>query len=168
MNVFAWGLVWLVLCACDKPKEGSSSLTKKVAEPAHAKQEAAKPQPAGPLVETEGFRLEAKETASWQSGREGSVKVSLTAKGIYHVNQEFPIEVVVEPATGVEIKKDRLTRQDAEKFDKTAAVFSLPITPATAGSHELKMKVSFAVCTDQNCVPDERVLALNIRAGDAK
>jgi hypothetical protein len=36
----------------------------------------------------------------------------------------------------------------------------VPFTAKSAGDQKLMCNVKFAVCTDENCVPDERNLAL--------
>jgi hypothetical protein len=38
----------------------------------------------------------------------------------------------------------------------------VPFTAKAAGDHKILANVKFAVCTDENCVPDERDLALAV------
>ena len=51
---------------------------------------------------------------------------------------------------------------DAAQFDEKKARFDVPFTAKSAGDHKIMANVKFAVCTDENCVPDERDLALAV------
>jgi hypothetical protein len=60
----------------------------------------------------------------------------------------------------VMLPKAQLARPDAAEFGDTKAKFDIPFTPKSAGALAVNANVKFAVCTEENCVPDERNLTL--------
>jgi len=120
----------------------------------------AAPAAAGPVVADTGFELRATATGPYKAGEAGSFGVALTAAGGYHVNEEFPIRVTVRAPEGVTLPKGQLVRADAAEFGAERARFDVPFTPAAAGEKRVEVQVDFAVCTPENCMPDQRTLAL--------
>ncbi len=96
----------------------------------------------------------------YKAGQVGYFGVALTPSGGYHVNEEYPIRVTVRAPEGVTLPKSLLQRADAVEFGATRARFEVPFTPAAAGERNVELQVDFAVCTDENCMPDQRTLAL--------
>lgn len=115
---------------------------------------------AGPVVDDPAFELRADADGPYSSGELGQFAITLTPRGEYHVNQEYPISVELEAPAEVGLTKSELERGDTAEFDERQARFDVPFTPTGAGEHHVSAKVSFAVCTPENCVPDERTLAL--------
>ena len=120
----------------------------------------AAPAAAGPVVADTGFELRATAAGPYKAGQAGSFGVALTAAGGYHVNEEFPIRVTVRAPEGVTLPKGQLVRADAAEFGAERARFEVPFTPAAAGEKRVEVQVDFAVCTPENCMPDQRTLAL--------
>jgi len=157
-------------CACDGNKEAAPS----AAEPAHEVAEAPKaealkpaaekaaPSDAPSSVEESSFSLKLVGAGPYKSGELSRFVVSLEPRGIFHVNQEYPIEISVTSDADTNFPKATLTRPDAAEFDEKKARFDVPFTPKAAGDHKILANVKFAVCTDENCVPDERDLALAV------
>jgi hypothetical protein len=122
--------------------------------------EPAAPAAAGPVVTDTGFELRATATGPYKAGQASSFGVALTASGGYHVNEEFPIRVTVRAPEGVTLPKGQLVRADAAEFGAERARFDVPFTPVAAGEKRVEVQVDFAVCTPENCMPDQRTLAL--------
>lgn len=115
---------------------------------------------AGPVVTDPAFELRAAAAGPFRSGELGRFSITLTPRGQWHVNQEYPIRVELDAPGEVGLPKTELERADAAEFGEERARFDVPFTPSAAGEHRVRAKVSFAVCTDENCIPDERTLAL--------
>jgi hypothetical protein len=149
-------------CACGAKPE--SQAEPNVAEVAAPSQVAAPPeQPEAPpsdRVEDPTFELMAKPAGPYKPGELGSFAVSLTPRGEYHINQDFPMTVSVEPSAALDFPKAKLGKPEAAEYGENLARFDVPFTAKTAGSHTTLAKVRFAVCTPENCVPDERTLAV--------
>jgi 2-oxoglutarate dehydrogenase E2 component (dihydrolipoamide succinyltransferase) len=111
-------------------------------------------------IDDPGFELAAQPAGPYAAGKLGTFAVSLTPRGVYHVNQEYPVSISLQGDTGLSFPKSQLAKGDAATFGEKLARFEVPFTAASAGDHEVRAKVKFAVCTPENCVPDERTLAL--------
>ena len=114
----------------------------------------------GAVVNDEAFELRASAPGPYAAGTLANFGITLTPRGIYHVNEEFPITVEITAPAGVAFPKTTLERADAAEFGEQRARFDVPFTPSAAGQHTVQAKVSFAVCTPENCIPDERTLAV--------
>ncbi len=166
------GTLALALGACgDDEEQTEGTVTESPAEPqAPAAEEregaagAQAPEAAeaagGPVVNDEAFELRAAASGPYTHGQLGQFAITLTTRGEWHVNQEYPIAVELTAPSEVGLPKAELERGDAAEFGEERARFDVPFTPTAAGEHRVEAKVSFAVCTDENCIPDERTLAL--------
>lgn len=113
-------------------------------------------------VDDPSFELAARPTGPYAAGKLGSFAISLTPRGKYHVNQDYPVSISLHAEEGLTLPKAELAKGDAATFGEKLARFDVPFTAAKAGAHHVEAKVRFAVCTPENCVPDERMLALNL------
>ena len=136
-------------------------------EPAPAAPAPAAPTPAAPAaaaptdkVEDPTFVLAATPVGTYSAGKLGSVAISLTPRGEYHVNKDYPISVALTGDAALQFPKAQMGKAETAEFSEQVARFDVPVTPQAAGKHALTAKVKFAVCTPENCVPDERTLAL--------
>lgn len=170
---FVAGVIALAATACGDEDETSDTVT---AEPPETGESAGEPQAAaeeageaaeaegaaeaGPVVEDPSFELRADATGPYSSGELGQFAITLTPRGEYHVNEEYPIRVELEAPAEVGLSKTELARDDTAEFGEQRARFDVPFTPTGAGEHRVNAKVDFAVCTPENCIPDERTLAL--------
>ncbi len=115
---------------------------------------------AGPVVDDPSYELRAEATGPFHAGQLGQLAVRLTPKTGWHVNQEYPISVRIHAPSGLAFPKTELARADAAEFGEQMARFDVPFTPSAAGEHHVQCDVSFAVCTEENCVPDDQTLSL--------
>lgn len=157
----------LLVLACSSSEQAAPAETpaEKVAPPAVAPTDPppappAEPKAVGPSVEDPTFTLSAVAAGPYTANTLGHFVLSLTPKGEYHVNEEYPIAITMSAPTGVTLAKTELAKDDAAEFSAKTARFDVPVTPTQAGEHHVTAKVSFAVCTPENCVPDERTLDL--------
>ena len=111
-------------------------------------------------IEDPTFVLAATPVGTYSAGKLGSVAISLTPRGVYHVNEDYPISIALTGDAALQFPKPQLGKAESAEFSEKVARFDVPVTPAAAGKHALTAKVKFAVCTPENCVPDERTLAL--------
>jgi hypothetical protein len=119
--------------------------------------------PAGPApssIEESGYSLRLAEAGPYKAGELARFVLHLEPHGAFHVNQDYPIEIGLSGDSDTAFPKATLARVDAAQFDEKQARFDVPFTVKTAGDHKVNANVKFAVCTPENCVPDERNLSL--------
>lgn len=132
----------------------------------HAKHQAeaaaeAPAEPSGPKIETGSFVLEVSPAQPrYAAGKAGELEIALESRGEWHVNQEYPIRVDLKAAPGVTLPKAELVKDDAKEFGEEKVRFLAAIEPASAGEHEVTCDVSFALCTEENCILEKRTLAM--------
>lgn len=114
-----------------------------------------------PVIEEPTFRLALSGAPTYTAGQPQTLKLGLSARGGYHVNQDYPIRVDLKGPAAVTFTKASLGRPDAASWGESDAAFDVGFT-AQPGTHELLADVDFAVCTAETCVPDQRTLALSI------
>jgi hypothetical protein len=107
------------------------------------------------------FLLRSEPVGAFQAGTESHLAIRLEARGDHHVNQDYPISIQITAPEGVTLPHATLGRPEAAEFSEALARFDVPFT-ATAGHHELRALVDFAVCTPESCMPDTRTLAIAI------
>ena len=121
-------------------------------------------EPAGPSIETGSFLLAvAPSDARYAIGKAGEVEIALEGRGEWHVNQEYPIRVDLKAAPGVALKKNELVRDDAKEFGDSKVRFLAALEPSAAGEHEVTCDVSFAMCTEENCILEKRTVAMQLK-----
>jgi hypothetical protein len=164
----AWVLSLMFVTSFGCGSSGSNAASG--AEPAPAP--AAAPEPAKPAeapkpaappsdkVDDPSFELALVPSPPYTVGKLASFAVSLKPRGVYHINQDYPIDIALTPSDGVTLPKSQFKKADAATFDEKTARFDVPVTPSKAGQQRIEAHVKFAVCTAENCVPDERTLAL--------
>lgn len=132
-------------------------------EPPKPVEPAAVPPSAAPSsIDEASFSLRLAEAGPYKSGELSRVVLHLEPRGAYHINMEYPVEIGLSGDPATSFPKATLAKADAAKFDEKSARFDMPFTAAAAGDHKLMANVKFAVCTPENCVPDERNLSLAV------
>ena len=133
-------------------------------EAAHAPAEPKADEPTGPSIETNSFLLAmAPAQSKYTAGKGGEVEIALEGRGEWHVNQEYPIRVDLEAAPGVTLTKNELVKDDAREFGEQKVRFLAAVEPSAAGEHELTCDVSFAMCTEENCILERRTVAMQLK-----
>jgi hypothetical protein len=152
--------VWVSACG------GGSNTSQAAAPQAAPPVEAPKPVPALPpgvapsSIDEAGFSLRLAEAGPYKAGELGRFVVHLEPRGEFHINQEYPIEIGLSSDVDTAFPKPNLARADAAEFGEKKARFDVPFTTKVKGDHKISANVKFAVCTAENCVPDERNLSL--------
>lgn len=114
-------------------------------------------------AETENYIAEIKASGEYKAGAEGVVEVTLTTKGDYHINKQYPYKFkAADPAPeGVTYPKPVLTR-DSGTFDEKKGSFKVPFTVAKAGKATIGGTFYLSVCSDANCIMDKVALDLTV------
>lgn len=115
----------------------------------------------GSEAEGDGYRLEAvaDEVAL---GASGTLRIHIAGRTPWHVNEEYPTNVVVGAHRGLQVDQTEFEKADATEYGAERVLFSVPFSGAAVGEHRVEMTVDFAVCTDEACVPEERRLMLPV------
>lgn len=111
-------------------------------------------------IEEASFALRMAEAGPYKAGELGRFVLQIEPRGEFHINLEYPVEIAVTGSTGTTFPKANLQKPDAAEFGDKKARFEVPFTASTSGDHKVNCNVKFAVCTAENCVPDERDLTL--------
>jgi hypothetical protein len=120
-------------------------------------------EPAGPRIETGSFLLAvAPAQPKYAAGKPGELEIALEGRGEWHVNQEYPIRVDLKAAPAVTIPKAELVKDDAKEFGEEKVRFLAAVEPSAAGKHEVSCDVSFAMCTEENCILEKRTVAMEL------
>lgn len=119
--------------------------------------------PAGPRIETGSFLLAvAPLQATYRVGKPGAVEITLESREPWHVNQEYPIRVDLSAGPALTLDKNELAKVDAKEFGEKKVRFVAALDPSEGGEHEVRCDVSFAMCTEENCVLENRTIATKI------
>jgi hypothetical protein len=114
-------------------------------------------------VDRDAYTCEIVGGGSYQAGTEGSVKITLVAKGDRHINKDYPHKfTTTDPAPeGVTYPKPVLTKADGS-FDEKQGGFTLPFTAAKAGKTRIGGTFRFSVCNDSQCLMEKADLAVDV------
>ncbi len=118
---------------------------------------------AGARSDNEKYTAEIKPTGAYTSGAQGAVDVTLTPKGGYHINAQYPYKFKVsDPAPeGVTFPKPLLARADGS-FEETKGAFHVPFVAAKAGKVTVGGTLYLSVCSDANCIIEKEPLEVAV------
>ena len=113
--------------------------------------------------ETDTYVAEIKAPGAYKAGSEGTVEVTLTTKGAYHTNAQYPYKFkVADPAPdGVKYPKPMLVRADGT-FDEKKGSFKVPFSAVKAGKVTIGGVFSLSVCSEANCIMDKVPLEISV------
>ena len=118
--------------------------------------------PPAPKLETDTFLVEITAGGPYKSGAAGSVKVTLTTKGVFHINSQYPYRFkAASPPEGVSYPKPVLERGDAQ-FEEKKAVFTLPFVASHAGKFTVGGVFSMSVCSAGSCIMQKASLEIPV------
>jgi hypothetical protein len=122
-------------------------------------------EPTGPRLETGSFLLAvAPAQPKYSVGKAGAIEIAIEGRGEWHVNQEYPIRIELKAGPGVTLTKKELLKEDAKELSEQRASFVAAVEPVAAGQHEVACDVSFAMCTKENCILENRTVAMQLEA----
>jgi hypothetical protein len=121
-------------------------------------------EPVGSRIETGSFLLAvAPAQSGYRIGKVGEVEVALERRGEWHVNQEYPMRVDLRAGPGVTLKRNELVKADAKEFGEDKVRFLVGVEPSATGEHEVTCDVSFAMCTEENCILEKRTVSMQLK-----
>lgn len=129
-------------------------------------QPAVGPAPAEPPsdhADDPSYELRIAPAEGYAAGKVGSFAVTLKPRGEWHLNLDFPTQVSVSGAPALTFPSANIGKQAAAEFGEHFARFDVPFTASAPGSHSVTCDVKFAVCSEANCIPEERTLAVALR-----
>ncbi len=101
--------------------------------------------------------------AAAKKGESAAATVTVTPKGEWHLNREFPTSLSVTPSTGVAVNKTKLKLQDAKRFDEHKGLeFQVNYEAKAAGKEKLDGKLKFAICIETSCSPVTETFSIAI------
>jgi hypothetical protein len=119
----------------------------------------------GPKAETENYVAEIKASGTYKAGTEGTIDVTFSTKGDYHINKQYPYKFkATDPAPeGIKYSKPILQRADGT-FEEKSGSFKVPFTVSKAGKATVSGVLSLSVCSDANCIMDKVDLEVEVEA----
>jgi hypothetical protein len=167
LTLVAVTVVSLALAGCEKgppaPKHDHSQHDHTQHQQEAAADAKKAEEPAGPTIETGSFLLAvAPAQPSYATGKLVELEIALESRGEWHVNQEYPIRVDIKAPDGVKVPKAELVKDDAKEFGDEKVRFLAAVEPSAAGKHEVTCDVSFAMCTEENCILEKRTVAMEL------
>ena len=110
------------------------------------------------------FDLQIAPPADAKAGAESIAHIVITPGKGYHVNQDYPVKLTLQPPSGVTIAKATQVKADAAQMTASKLAFDVKLTPAKAGSYSVTGQLKFAVCTESTCDPKKRPIAFQLAA----
>ncbi len=165
----------LLAFGCDGDADASSKTaveqtTAVEVPPAEAPSNDEKAAPAKPTpkVETKTYvaELSSSADATLSVGDKAKLLVTIRPQNGWHMNHEFPTSVTLAESEAMAPEKSRVEKKDAKRFDDDGADFELPVSVEKGGTHDALADLSFAVCTEQTCLPEKIKLALSLEVAD--
>ena len=103
-------------------------------------------------IETDSYLVEISAGSPSRAGATSSVRVSLTAKGGFHINEQYPYRFKASaPVDGLSYPTPVLERADGQFAEKTAA-FQLPFVASHAGQFPVGGVLNLSVCSPTSCI----------------
>jgi len=138
---------------------GATSTTLAAASPAPASDSAFA---ASAKFETENYVVQITAADPVKVGVEGTAKVTLTTKGVYHINPQYPYRFkAATPPSGLSYPKPVLQRGDGQ-FEEKRAVFNLPFVASQAGKFNVGGTLHMSVCSSGNCLVEKPPLDVTV------
>lgn len=129
---------------------------------------AAAPEPPAPVVESpklaeQGFSLWMQSSGRYKAGQQGFVEVVLVPKGEFHCNQEYPYKMKLGAAPAGVTYPTPIVRTEGLSVSPTRATMRVPFVAQNAGEAKVAGKFYFSVCTSEQCVIDNRDVAVTVK-----
>jgi hypothetical protein len=100
-------------------------------------------------------------------GAKATTSVTITAKSGWHVNEEAPVSLKLQPAAGITVEKPRLTKADVAQRTKDMARFDVAFTATEPGKKTIAAECSFVMCQASTCKPVRETVTLAVEVAPA-
>ncbi len=118
--------------------------------------------PASTKLETANYLVEITAAGPVKVGAEGTAKVTLTTKGEYHINAQYPYRFKAAAAgAGLTYPKPVLQRADGQ-FEEKRAIFTLPFVVSQAGRFTVGGTFHMSVCSASSCLVEKAPLDVSV------
>jgi len=118
--------------------------------------------PAAAKLETADYLVEITAAGPFEVGMEGRAKVTLTTKGAYHINSQYPYRFkAAAPPPGLSYPKPVLQRADGQ-FEEKRAVFNLAFVASQAGKFNVGGTFHMSVCSSGSCLVEKAPLDVTV------
>ena len=108
----------------------------------------------------EPFTVKVEPPAAAKVGGAATARVVVKAAAGYHLNKEFPTSLKLTAPVGVDLASAKLTVKDGGvKLSEGEAAADVAFTSREAGAKSFTGTFSFAVCTDNTCVPSKAAVS---------
>lgn len=114
-------------------------------------------------LDEKNFSVEMKATGPYKVGQQGTVEVVLEPKGEFHCNQEYPYKIKLGTAPEGVTYPQPIVKTDAITIEPAKAVMKVPFTANKSGESKLSGNFYFSICTSQQCVIENRELAVMVK-----
>jgi hypothetical protein len=110
-------------------------------------------------IETASYVLELASAADASTAQPAEVSLTLEGRGGFHVSLEYPLRVELGGSSALVLEKTTLHAGDAAEIGDERARWKALAHRSAAGEQWIAARVQFAMCTEDACVPAERVVA---------
>ncbi|TKC97903.1 hypothetical protein [Polyangium fumosum] len=153
--------------AAPEPAPAPPPATTPEPPPAVAAAPAPTPEPPPPVVSPkvgeQSFSLWMQSSGRYKAGEQGFVEVVLVPKGEFHCNQEYPYKMKLGAAAAGVTYPTPIVRTEGVSVSASRAVMRVPFVPQNAGDAQVSGKFYFSVCTSEQCVIDNRDVAVTVK-----
>jgi len=132
-------------------------------EPTTAAPEGKRAEPVMGKLDEKNFSVEMKATGPYKAGQQSNVEVLLEPKGDFHCNKEYPYKIKLGTAPAGITYPTPIVKVDAITVTPEKAVMKVPFMPDKPGEAKVSGNFYFSVCTDQQCVIENRELAVMVK-----
>lgn len=141
----------------------AASAVASAAAPAATPEPPAPPPVVSPKVAEAGFSLWMQSSGRYKAGQQGFVEVVLVPKGEFHCNQEYPYKMKLNAAPAGVTYPTAIVRSEGLSVSASRATMRVPFVAQNAGDAKVSGKFYFSVCTSEQCVIDNRDVAVTVK-----
>jgi hypothetical protein len=102
--------------------------------------------------------------AEGKAGAEAIAKVTVTPASGYHISQEYPVSLKLDPPAGVKLAKADLDKNDVATLSEKSLAFAVKATADKPGAYEIKGWFRFGVCDPSSCHPKSQPITISVAA----
>lgn len=115
------------------------------------------------IADTESYIVSLASPAKVVKGAQTIMTIEVKPKTGWHLNQDYPTRLTVNPPAGVSVSKDHQGKGDAVAFAEDHGAWKVSFTAASPGDEAFKGVLKFAVCTATSCDPKKQDLGWTVK-----